>query len=108
MKERQEVETWRAPRYNRFMHIKHKGLRRLYERNDARSLHAAHVTRIRRILYMLRSARQPRDMDQPGFRLHPLRGEYQGHWSVAVSGNWRIVFRFEAGEAMDVDLVDYH
>ena len=49
-----------------------------------------------------------RDMDQPGFRLHPLRGEYQGHWSVAVSGNWRIVFRFEAGEAMDVDLVDYH
>ena len=57
---------------------------------------------------MLRSARQPRDMDQPGFRLHPLRGEYQGHWSVAVSGNWRIVFRFEAGEAMDVDLVDYH
>ena len=40
--------------------------------------------------------------------LNPLRGEYQGHWSVAVSGNWRIVFRFEAGEAMDVDLVDYH
>ena len=39
---------------------------------------------------------------------HPLRGEYQGYWSVAVSGNWRIVFRFEAGEAMDVDLVDYH
>ena len=72
------------------MRIKHKGLRRLYERNDARSLHAAHVTRIRRILYMLRSARQPHDMDQPGFRLHPLRGEYQGHWSVAVSGNWRI------------------
>ena len=68
----------------------------------------AQVTRIRRILYMLRSARQPSDMDQPGFRLHPLRGEYQGHWSVAVSGNWRIVFRFEAGEAMDVDLVDYH
>ena len=53
---------------------------------------------------MLRSARQPHDMDQPGFRLHPLRGEYQDHWSVAVSGNWRIVFRFEAGEARDVDL----
>ena len=74
---------------------------------DARSLHATHVTRIRRILYMLRSARQPRDMDQPGFRLHPLRGEYQGHWSVTVSGNWRIVFCFEAGEATDVDLVDH-
>ena len=66
------------------MRIRHKGLRRLYARNDAR------------------------DMDQPGFRLHPLRGEYQGHWSVAVSGNWCIVFRFEAGEAVDIDLVDYH
>ena len=90
------------------MHIRHKGLRRLYEYNDARGLNAALVTRIRRILYMLRSVRQPRDMDQPGFRLHPLQGAYQGYWSVAVSGNWRIVFRFEAGEATDVDLVDYH
>ena len=106
--ERQEVDLCRAPRYSRFKHIEHKGLRRLCERNDARSLHATHVRRIRRILYMLRSARQPRGMDQPGFRLHPLRGEYQGHWSVTVPGSWRIVFRFEAGEATDVDLVDYH
>ena len=68
----------------------------------------AHVTRIRRILYMLRSARQPSGMDQPGFRLHPLRGEYQGHRGIAVSGNWRIAFRFEASEAIDFDLVDYH
>ena len=90
------------------MRIRHKGLRRLYARNDARALPATHVARIRRILAMLRSARQPRDMDQPGFRLHPLRGEYQDHWSVTVSGNWRIVFRFEAGEAVAVDLVDYH
>ena len=89
------------------MRIRHKGLRRLYTRNDTRSLDAAHVPRIRRILYMLRSARQPRDMDQPGFRLHSLRGEYQGFWSVAVSRNWRIVFRFEASEAVEVDLVDY-
>ena len=90
------------------MRIRHKGLRRLYARNDARALPATQLARVRRILAMLRSARQPRDMDQPGFRLHPLRGEYQDHWSVAVSGNWRIVFRFEAGEAVDVDLVDYH
>ena len=62
------------------------------------------ATRSLRPPRMLRSARQPRDMDQPGFRLHPLRGEYQGHWSVDVSGSWRIVFRFEAGETMDVDL----
>ena len=69
------------------MRIRHKGLRRLYARNDARALPVTQLARIRRILAMLRSARQPRDMDQPGFRLHPLRGEYQDHWSVAVSGN---------------------
>ncbi len=47
-------------------------------------------------------------MDQPGFRLHPLRGDQRGAWSVRVSGNWRIVFRFDAGKAVDVDLIDYH
>ncbi len=44
----------------------------------------------------------------PGFRLHPLKGDRAGQWSVRVSGNWRVVFRFEDGEAVDVDLVDYH
>ena len=46
--------------------------------------------------------------DAPGFRLHPLKGDRTGEWSVRVSGNWRVVFRFEDGEAVDVDLVDYH
>ena len=47
-------------------------------------------------------------MDYPGFRLHPLSGNLRGLWSVRVSGNWRVVFRFEEGEAVDVDLIDYH
>ena len=47
-------------------------------------------------------------MDLPGFRLHPLKGDRRGQWSVRVSGNWRIGFRFVDGEAVDVDLVDYH
>ena len=47
-------------------------------------------------------------MALPGFRLHPLKGKLKGRWSVSVSGNWRIVFRFEKGNAYDVDLVDYH
>ena len=106
MNERQKVNRDARHDTNSSCTSDTKGLQRLYERNDLRSLHAANVPRICRILYMLRSARQPSDMDQPGFRLHPLRGEYQGHWSVAVSGNWRIVFRFEAGEAMDINLVD--
>ncbi len=47
-------------------------------------------------------------MDLPGFRLHPLKGDLDGCWSVRVSGNWRVVFRFEGLHACDVDLVDYH
>ncbi len=47
-------------------------------------------------------------MDQPRYRLHPLRGDLRGFWSVAISGNWRLIFRFEDGAACDVDLVDYH
>ncbi len=47
-------------------------------------------------------------MDLPGFRLHPLKGELTGHHAVRVSGNWRVTFRFEEGQAVDVDYVDYH
>ncbi|MCY4485322.1 MAG: type II toxin-antitoxin system RelE/ParE family toxin [Spirochaetaceae bacterium] len=53
-------------------------------------------------------ATRPGDADAPGFRLHPLKGDRAGEWSVRVSGNWRVVFRFEGGEVVDVDLVDYH
>ena len=68
-----------------------------------------HLTRrIRRILTELAAARSARDMELPGYRLHPLRGDRRGQWSVRVSGNWRIVFRFVEGEAVDVDLIDYH
>jgi proteic killer suppression protein len=47
-------------------------------------------------------------MDLPGFRLHPLKGEYAGFWAVTVRANWRVVFRFEDGHAVDVDYLDYH
>lgn len=47
-------------------------------------------------------------MDIPTFRLHPLKGELKGFYSVTVRANWRIVFRFEDGQAFDVDFVDYH
>lgn len=90
------------------MKIKHAGLRRLHDRGDARRLNPGHVRRIRRVLADLDVARDPHDLDQPGYRLHPLAGNRQGQWSVRVSGNWRIVFRFVDGEALDVDLLDYH
>jgi toxin HigB-1 len=48
------------------------------------------------------------DMNIPGFRLHPLKGSLTGYWAVSVSGNWRVTFRFDNGDAVDVDYMDYH
>ena len=90
------------------MKIRHKGLRELYERDDAKRLPPERVERIREILTALDDAARPGNMDIPGYRLHPLRGDMEGFWSVTVSRNYRIVFRFRDGEALDVDLVDYH
>ena len=91
------------------MRIRHKGLRALHEwDNSTRGLPTDLVPRLRRILFRLQEATHPRDADAPGFRLHPLKGDRAGQWSVRVSGNWRVVFRFEDGEVVDVDLVDYH
>ncbi len=90
------------------MKITHVGLRRIYERDDVRGVNPNHVLRIRRILAELDDAQKPQDLDWPGFRLHPLTGDLRGFWSVRVSGNWRIVFRFVDKEPVDVNLVDYH
>jgi proteic killer suppression protein len=88
--------------------FRHRGLKRLYERGDRSRIGAEHADKIERILARLDEASNVRDMALPGFRLHPLKGDLRGFWAVSVSGNWRIVFRFESGQAYDVDLIDYH
>ena len=88
--------------------FKHKGLRRLFERGETKGIRADQVTKAENILAVLNRARKPSDMDLPGFRLHPLKGDLKGFWSVTVRANWRIIFRFEQGDAYDVDLIDYH
>ena len=88
--------------------FQHKGLRRLFEDDDRRKVPAAHSDKIARILARLNEAMTVQDMGLPGYRLHPLKGELTGFWSVSVSGNWRVIFRFENGTAEDVDLIDYH
>ena len=88
--------------------FKHKGLKRLFEQDDRSRLAADMVDRIRLILAALDAATTVDDLDQPSFRLHPLKGSLKGHWAVTVRANWRIVFRFEGETASDVDLVDYH
>ena len=88
--------------------IRHKGLRRLFENDDARGVDTEHVEKLKDILARLSAARVVSDMDLPGFRLHPMRGDLKGHWAVTVRANWRIVFRFEGNDAFDVELIDYH
>jgi len=88
--------------------IRHKGLKRLYEDDDPRSVIAEHAARLRDILARLDAAGTAADMDLPGFRLHPLKGDFRSFWAVTVRANWRVIFRFAEGDALDVDYVDYH
>ncbi len=88
--------------------FKHRGLKRLYERDDRSGIRPDLLNTVERILTILDSATMPQAFDLPGYRLHPLKGELKGLWSVTVRANWRIVFRFEGANAFDVELIDYH
>lgn len=76
--------------------------------SSAKRIPAAWRPRIQRMLDRLDSAIRPQDMNLPGWRLHPLRGDQRGRWAVAVSGNLRLAFAFDGEDAIDVDLEDYH
>jgi proteic killer suppression protein len=80
----------------------------LFEDGDPSKVRADQVNRVADILAHLDRAIHPSDLDLPGYRLHPLKGERKGQWSVTLSSNWRVTFRFKDGEALDVDLEDYH
>jgi len=89
--------------------FRHRGLERLYRHDDARYVSTAVAARLRRILGALDTAADVSELRRfPGWRLHELKGELRGYWSISVSANWRVVFRFDAGDATDVTLVDYH
>lgn len=83
-------------------------MKRLYERGDRSKIRADLVDKVERILARLDQALVIDDMNLPGYRLHELKGDLKGFWSVSVSGNWRIIFRFENGKARDVEMIDYH
>jgi len=80
----------------------------MFERGDAGRISPDLASRVALALADLDDARKPSDLDLPGYRLHPLKGALKGFWSISVSGNWRIIFRFDDGDAYDIDLVDYH
>jgi proteic killer suppression protein len=85
----------------------HRGLKRLYERADRSSVPAEYVEKPEDVLFALDGALAVDALDLPGFCLHPLRGDLEGFWSITVWALWRVIFRFSAGQALDLDLVDY-
>lgn len=88
--------------------FKHKGLEKFFSKGTLSGIQAAHGKRLRLILGRLNASTSPQDMDLPGLLLHQLRGKLRGRWSVRVSGNWRVTFKFDGQDAIEVDYEDYH
>jgi proteic killer suppression protein len=88
--------------------FKHRGLKRFYEDGDGRGIRPDLLDDVADILGRLDQARSPQELNLPGYRLHALKGELKGFWSVTVRANWRIMFRFYDIDAGDVELIDYH
>lgn len=88
--------------------IKHKGLKRLYERGDQSKLPADRVNKIILMLTVLDAAETLEPINRPAWRLHTLRGDLEGFYAIDVSGNYRLIFRFDDGDVFDLDFVDYH
>ena len=88
--------------------FRHKGLHRFFTKSDYRGIPAQHAARIERLLDRLEASAKPEDMDLPGYRFHPLKGDRKGVYAVSVSGNLRLTFRFDGQHATDVDLEDSH
>jgi proteic killer suppression protein len=86
----------------------HKGLEDFFHEGTVKGIQPKHAAKLGRLLDRLDAAGKPADMDFPGSALHPLKGDRRGYWAVKVSGNWRVVFRFEDGNAFDVSYLDYH
>ena len=86
----------------------HKGLRKFYETGSKQGIQAKHAPKLRMQLAALDSALSIEDLDIPGYRLHQLKGDRKGIWSISVSGNWRITFEFNDGNVYIVNYEDYH
>ncbi len=87
---------------------RHKGLERFAETGSKAGIQPAHEKKLRILLTALDSASKPMDLGAPGYGLHPLHGNLEGHWAISVSGNWRLTFAFEGNDAILVNYQDYH
>jgi proteic killer suppression protein len=88
--------------------FKHKGLQEFFSAGSSRKVQSKHAARLNLILTLLNAATHAGQMNAPGLRLHPLKGKPAGRFAVKVDENFRVIFRFEAGHAVEVDYVDYH
>ena len=88
--------------------FRHRGLEAFFRTGTKAGIRPEHADKLRRQLTALEFAKRPADLNAPGWRLHPLKGDLRGFHAVTVSGNWRLIFRFHNTDAEDVDYVDYH
>jgi len=88
--------------------FRHKGLKRLFETGNASGVNPQHVERLRKILALLETSENADDMDLPGLDLHRLKGRRRSTLAVKVSGNWRVTFKLESGDVLEVNYEDYH
>lgn len=88
--------------------FKHKGLEKFFLSGSKAGIQAIHARKLQLILARLNASTNPRDMNLPGLYLHELKGDRQGTWSVRVSGNWRVTFKFDQTDAIAVNYEDYH
>jgi len=88
--------------------FRHKGLRLFYETGSTRGICAEHAAKLARVLSFLDCATAPADVNLPGWRLHLLKGDLAEFWSITISGNWRVIFRFAGNDVELVDYLDYH
>lgn len=88
--------------------FRHKGLEAFYRSGTIKGIQPAHAAKLGRMLTLLEVAASASDLNPPGFKLHPLKGDMKGHWSIWVNGNWRVTFRFLDSDVELVDYQDYH
>ncbi|MGD1092538.1 MAG: type II toxin-antitoxin system RelE/ParE family toxin [Bryobacteraceae bacterium] len=91
--------------------FRHKGIKQLHEDGNAKAVRPAMADKLRKLLFALDTADSLEQLGRfPGWKLHPLKGELKGLWSLTVTGNWRLIFRYDEqmNNAGDIDLIDYH
>ena len=97
-------------RYTRnvIVSFRHKGLEQFFKTGSKRGIQPEHAPKLQRVLLLLDHIKAPHEVDLPGYRLHSLAGSLQGHWSIRISGNWRVTFRFSGEDVELLDYQDYH